>query len=124
MKISSKPTVLVDFCKFHIFPEGGDRFYPLSTRIGLIKLQALSLAQVFSCEFCEISWNTFFTEHFCTTASDHRKMFCKVLNTSLSGKEQKQPEEVFYKKGVLNIHNMSQYSQESTCTRAYVSVNI
>ena len=23
MKISSKPTVLVDFCKFHFFPEGG-----------------------------------------------------------------------------------------------------
>ena len=36
----------------------------------LIKLQALNftkketLAQVFSCEFCEISKNTFFTEHF------------------------------------------------------------
>ena len=29
-----------------------------------------SLAQVFSCEFCEISKNTFFTEHFWTTASE------------------------------------------------------
>ena len=28
-----------------------------------------TLAQVFSCEFCEISKNTFFTEHFRTTAS-------------------------------------------------------
>ena len=28
-----------------------------------------SLAQVFSCEFCEISKNTFFTEHLRTTAS-------------------------------------------------------
>ena len=47
----------------------------------LIKLQASglqqacnfikkkTLAQVFSCEFCEISKNTFFTEHLWTTAS-------------------------------------------------------
>ena len=28
-----------------------------------------TLAQVFSCKFCEISKNTFFTEHFRTTAS-------------------------------------------------------
>ena len=28
------------------------------------------LAQVFSCEFCEISKNTFFTEHLRTTASE------------------------------------------------------
>ena len=28
-----------------------------------------ALAQVFSCEFCEISKNTFFTEHLWTTAS-------------------------------------------------------
>ena len=46
----------------------------------LIKLQILllrpatllkkeSLAQVFFCEFCEISKNTFFTEHLWTTAS-------------------------------------------------------
>ena len=42
----------------------------------LIKLQAPcnfikkeTLAQVFSCDFCEISKNTFFTEHLQTTAS-------------------------------------------------------
>ena len=29
-----------------------------------------TLAQVFSCEFCEISKNTFFTEHLLATASD------------------------------------------------------
>ena len=29
-----------------------------------------TLAQVFSCEFCEISKNTFFTEHLCKTASE------------------------------------------------------
>ena len=28
-----------------------------------------TLAQVFSCEFCEISKNTFFTEHVLSTAS-------------------------------------------------------
>ena len=28
-----------------------------------------TLAQVFSCEFCEISKNTYFTEHLWTTAS-------------------------------------------------------
>ena len=29
----------------------------------LIKLQAETLAQMFPCKFCEISENTFFTEH-------------------------------------------------------------
>ena len=29
-----------------------------------------TLAQVFFCEFCKISQNTFFSEHLCTTASD------------------------------------------------------
>ena len=29
-----------------------------------------TLAQVFSCEFCDISKNTFFTEHLWTTASE------------------------------------------------------
>ena len=34
-----------------------------------------TLAQVFSCEFCEISMNTFFIEHLWTTASvDTEKM--------------------------------------------------
>ena len=52
----------------------------------LIKLQAScnfikkeSLAQVFSCKFCEISKNTFFTEHLWATASG------KVLQAQLSG---------------------------------------
>ena len=35
----------------------------------LIKLQAETLAQVFSCEFCEVSKNTFFTEYLWTTVS-------------------------------------------------------
>ena len=45
----------------------------------LMKLQACSLikketlAQLFSYKFCEISKNTFFTEHIWTTASDYKK---------------------------------------------------
>ena len=47
-------------------------------RASLIKLQALAcnfikkenLAQVFFCEFCEISKKTFFTEQFQATASE------------------------------------------------------
>ena len=42
----------------------------------LIKLQALgqeALAQAFSCDFCEIFKNTFFTEHLLTTASELKK---------------------------------------------------
>ena len=50
---------------------------PVPESLFLIKLQARpatllkkeTLAQVFSCEFCEISKNTFFTEHLCATAS-------------------------------------------------------
>ena len=36
-------------------------------RVNFIKKE--TLAQVFSCEFCKISKNTFFTEHHWTTAS-------------------------------------------------------
>ena len=34
-----------------------------------------TLAQVFFCEFCEISKNIFFTEHLRTTASVHSILF-------------------------------------------------
>ena len=33
-----------------------------------------TLTQVFSCEFCEISKNTFFTEHLRATASEMEKI--------------------------------------------------
>ena len=50
-----------------------------------------TLAQVFSCEFCEISESTFFTEHIWATASEnliftifqlrkHFKPFCPILS--------------------------------------------
>ena len=35
----------------------------------VVGLRPETLAQVFSCEFCEISKNIFFTEHLWTTAS-------------------------------------------------------
>ena len=37
-----------------------------------------TLAQVFSCEFCETSKNTFFTEHLWTTASEMKNTYLKV----------------------------------------------
>ena len=52
-----------------------------------------SLAHVFSCEFCEISKNAFFTEHFWMAASIYleavcqrysvRKVFLKISQNSL-----------------------------------------
>ena len=41
-----------------------------ATRGVLATLLKRTLAQVLSCEFCEISKNTFFTEHFWMTASE------------------------------------------------------
>ena len=41
-----------------------------------------TLAQVFSCEFCWISKNTFFTKHLRTTASICKK-FCKNSNINI-----------------------------------------
>ena len=51
------------------------------TRVSfLTKLQAETLAQVFSCQFCEVSENTFSTEHLRTTASTCSKfMSLKVI---------------------------------------------
>ena len=49
------------FCKKHLgqsLPGAASNFIKKET-----------LAQVFSCEFCEISKNTFFTEHVWATAS-------------------------------------------------------
>ena len=38
-----------------------------------------ALAQVFSCEFCKIVQNTFFTEHILATASAHVMCTCNEL---------------------------------------------
>ena len=39
--------------------------------------------QKFSCEFCEISWNTFFTEHPWATASEEKRFFKLAPNKSV-----------------------------------------
>ena len=55
------------------------------TRVSfLIKLQANfikkeTLAQVFPCEFCEISQSTFFAEHLLATASELCKFHSKIM---------------------------------------------
>ena len=66
---SSRPEV---FCK-----KGVLRFFPKFTGKHLCQslffnkvVKKETLAQVFSCEFCEISKNTFSTEHLRTTASE------------------------------------------------------
>ena len=76
----------------------------------LIKLQAW--AQVFSCEFCEISKNIIFTEHLQETASFLKYLLLAlhsmlILSNLYQGKEfwkyQKQPPEVFYEKRCSKI---------------------
>ena len=42
---------------------------------GLQLIKKETLAQVFFCEFCEISKNTFFTEHLRATASVNARLF-------------------------------------------------
>ena len=54
----------------------------LSLTCNFIKKEAL--AQVFSCEFCEISKNTFFTEHVWATASV--SCFNKLKYSTFPGK--------------------------------------
>ena len=45
------------------------------------------LAPVFSCEFCEIPKNTFFTEHVLVTASEYCLLHCQRINNLLSLKQ-------------------------------------
>ena len=47
-----------------------------------------TLAQVFSCEFCKISENTFFTEHLRTTASISWIIAMKIMISKLLWKAQ------------------------------------
>ena len=71
---SSRPDV---FCK-----KGALRNFAKFTRKHLCQslfFTKETLVQVCSCEFCEISKNTFFTEHLLTTASKTRK-YQKIKN--------------------------------------------
>ena len=60
-RCSIKKGVLRNFTKFT-----GKRMHQI---VGLQLIKKETLAQVFSCEFYEISKNTFFTEHLWTTVS-------------------------------------------------------
>ena len=62
-----KKGVLRNFTKFTGKHVCQSLFFNKVAGLGLKKE---TLAQVFSCEFCEISKNTIFTEHLRTTASD------------------------------------------------------
>ena len=44
-----------------------------------VAIKKETLAQLFSCEFCEISKNAFFTEHLRTTASAKTHICCNVI---------------------------------------------
>ena len=57
---------------FRIDPKWWSPFYLVISMLKLTSPQMFSwnLAQVFSCEFCEISKNTFFTEHLGATAPE------------------------------------------------------
>ena len=53
------------------------------------------MAQVFSCEFCEISKNRFFTKHLCATSSFYRNTSCDCFYISVSNfQSMKSPVEV------------------------------
>ena len=67
-KCSIKKGVLKNFTKFTRKHLWQSFFFHKVVGWGLL-IEKETLAQVFSCEFCEISKNTFFTEHFWTTAS-------------------------------------------------------
>ena len=59
----------------------------ICARVSFLKnfMKKETLAQVFSCEFCEISKNTFFTEHLWAAASEKcsmKNLFRKISQTS------------------------------------------
>ena len=78
-----------------------------------------SLAQVFSCEFCKISKNSFFIKHFRATASKCsvlQKQWLTVLkntlNTSLDGNTKKPLKTpVTIQQWVLRLRNLEQDSK-------------
>ena len=75
LRCSVKKGVLRDFAKFT-----GKH---LCQRLFFNKVKKRSLTHVFSCQFCEISKNTFFIEHFRTTASVRRLKWVKFLQNFL-----------------------------------------
>ena len=72
----------LEFRKIH-------RKTPVPEACNFIKKE--TLAQVFSCEFCEISENTFLTEHFRTTGSEYNRSNRLIVGncSKLTKKQQK-----------------------------------
>ena len=69
---------------------------------------------MFSCEFCEISKNIFSTEHLRTTISETWcDCCCEFLLSHPVKVIQKQPPEVFYKKGILE--NIGKVTEKRLC---------
>ena len=68
-------------------------------RINFIKKK--TLAQVFSCQFCEISKNTFFTEHLWTIAFNYGMLYRK-------------------KKEILKLENLSTFAVRIKKWKLYV----
>ena len=68
-----------DLCQSLFFNKATDLRLELYQACNFIKKEAL--AQVFSCEFCEISKNTFFTEHLWAAASGGPIILCSFMET-------------------------------------------
>ena len=81
-RCSVKKGVLRNFAKFTGKHLSQSLFF--NKVAGLRPAKKETLAQVFSCEFCEISKNTFSTEHLRTTASEileeHNILVTKLLH--------------------------------------------
>ena len=87
-RCSLRKDVLRNFAKFK------DKHLCLSLFFNSNFIKKESLAQIFFCEFCEISKNTFFTEHLWATAFECLRSRGQTINRN------SRPE-VFCKKGVL-----------------------
>ena len=91
-KVFCKKGVLRNFSKFR-----GKHLYQSLFLNKVIKKEA----QVFSCEFCEISKNTFFTEHLWAAASVLAIIWYKLLSFPLLGQR-------FWKETILRSSNKPQ----------------
>ena len=73
-RCSVRKCVLINFAKFTRKHLCQSLFFNKVAGWGLQPIKKETLAQVFSCEFCEISYNTLFTEHLWATASVQPKL--------------------------------------------------
>ena len=83
-RCSIKKVVLKNFAKFTGKYRARASFWMKLQASGLQLYLKKTLTQVFSCEFCQISKNTFFTEHLWMTASAislHNKRYSNFVNS-------------------------------------------